>query len=382
MKRYDGHLLSPDPHITVLGSCKVGNFVVTLPLLQILRRRYPKATIDFWGSEVTRDFEVALCSGVEPLLNWRISWDQPGLDTFQQLAAAALERGQPELLINCDGFNPVAKVLASWLRPHWVAGGTLTVNGRNALPWGEHPYQRFLGESDWDSPAFLDRHSARFRSNYIAELLCRMAYLDPRPEELEEIKLPWAQPCFEVPPLLIHCTTTRAAKIWPFIHWRRVMSWCKEHDIKVGLIGAPPSRQAEEYHAGTEEDALVSEFCESRGGTLKDLRGRTSLIELAGACHAAKAMVSVDAGPLHIAAAAQLPSLAIVGNDINGIGASPIRLWMPRSQQVARTVSSASCTRCTDARFSNNECLADRHDCMEGVEPEQVTKWLSEQFTR
>lgn len=380
MQRYDGHPLSSDPHITVLGSCKVGNFVATLPLLHSLRRRHPTATIDFWGSEVTRDFEVALCSGEKPLINWRTSWDQTRPDTFQHLAAEATKRGRPELLINCDGFNPLTQVLSSWLRPDWVAGGALTANGRQMLPWGDHVYQSFLNENDWDSPDFLVRHAGHFRSNYIAELLCRMAYLDPTPEELEQIKLPWAQPNFEVPPLLIHCTTTRAAKIWPFSHWREVLSWCTAQGVRVGLTGAPPKNQADEYHSQGGEEVLLNEFGEANKGILTDLRGRTSLIELAGACRTAKAMVSVDAGPLHIAAALQLPTLAVVGNDRDGVGASPIRLWMPRAQQVARTISTATCPECTKARFSNNKCLTNNHYCMEGVEPKQVTTWLGKHF--
>ena len=76
VKRYDGRDLGSKPHIVVLGSCKVGNFVVTLPMLRILRRRYPNAKIDFWGTEATRDFEEALCGEGKPL-NWRISWDKP-----------------------------------------------------------------------------------------------------------------------------------------------------------------------------------------------------------------------------------------------------------------------------------------------------------------
>ena len=56
--------------------CKLGNFVASLPLLHLLRRRYPEAQIDFWGSEATADFERALCGNGQPL-DWRISWDQP-----------------------------------------------------------------------------------------------------------------------------------------------------------------------------------------------------------------------------------------------------------------------------------------------------------------
>ena len=60
------------PHIVVLGSCKVGNFVVSTPVLRGLRARFADAAIGFIGSEVTADFERAL-----PGLDWRCSWDDP-----------------------------------------------------------------------------------------------------------------------------------------------------------------------------------------------------------------------------------------------------------------------------------------------------------------
>lgn len=371
VQRYDGRPLGAAPHLAVLGSCKVGNFVVTIPLLRALRRRYPDAKLDFWGSEATRDFEEALVA--EGLLSWRTSWDLADAGHFQTLAAAAAERGAPELLINCDGFNPLTQVLASWLRPTWVAGGALSANGRRELPWGEHPYQRFLADPDWDAPAFVERYGGLFASNYIAELLCRLAFVEPTAQELQQIDLPWVEPPFAVPQVLIHCTTTRAAKIWPFGRWAAVLRWCAERGISVGLVGAPPARQAAEYHAGGGEEQLLTEC-----PTLIDLRGKTSLIELAGACRSAQAVVSVDAGPLHIAAAVGTPTLAVMGNDAAAVGASPMRLWLPRARQLQRTVSSASCDGCEARRYRNDGCVAERHHCMEGVEPAQVTRWLEQ----
>ena len=388
LQRYDGRDLGAAPHIAVLGSCKVGNFVVTLPLLRALRRRYPGASIDFWGSEATRDFEDTLCQATGPgspaPLNWRVSWDLADAQQFQTLAAAAAERndaaGPIDLLINCDGFNPLTQVLASWLRPAWVAGGALGANGRRELSWGEHPYQRFLADPDWDSPAFLERYGSLFQTNYIAELLCRLAWLEPTEHELQQIELPWVEPPFAVPQVLIHCTTTRAAKIWPFECWAAVLRWCAGRGINVGLVGAAPARQAAEYHAGDGEEQLLAQFSEAAGGTLIDLRGQTSLIELAGACRAARAVVSVDAGPLHIAAAVGTPVLAVVGNDSTGLGASPVRLWLPRAPQLQRTVSSQSCDGCETRRYRNDTCVAERHHCMEGVGPNQVIDWLEAQL--
>ena len=378
--RYDGRDLGSQPHIAVLGSCKVGNFVVTLPLLRLLRRKYPNAQIDFWGTEATRDFEIALC-GEGQVLNWRISWDNPkrcgdSQGRLQAITAAATQRqrdsGELDLVINCDGFNPLTQTLSSWLEPQWISGSSLKADGRSSLAWGDAAEQRFLKDKDWDSEAFLSRYSETFTSNYIAELLCRMAYLEPTQQDLEDINLPWSDPPFITPPILIHTTTTRAAKVWPMEQWSRVLDWCSDEGYQVGLVGAPPKQQKDEYHAGDGEQKLLEEHA----NTLIDLRGKTSLIELAGACKKARVVVSVDAGPMHVAAAVGTPTLAVVGNDEKAVGASPIRLWEPRSPMVERTVSSTTCTLCSENHFKNDGCIADEHLCMQGVSADQVIDWL------
>ena len=282
------------------------------------------------------------------------------------------EAGPLDLAINCDGFNPLTQTLTSWLEPSWVAGGSLRADGRAQLAWGELPQQRFLADPDWDSPAFLTRYPTQFNSNYIAELLCRMAFLEPNEDDLGKLDLPWEEPPFEVPQLLIHATTTRAAKIWAFQAWEVILHWCDTRSITVGLVGAPPAKQKLDYHAGDGEEQLLS----NHPGTLIDLRGQTNLIQLAGACRKAKAVVSVDAGPMHVAASVGTPTLAVVGNDAEGVGASPIRLWLPRSTNLSRTVSSTSCSLCSENRFRNDDCIADTHHCMQGVDTHQVIRWL------
>ncbi len=368
MQRYGGESLGETPRIVVLGSCKVGNYVKSTPLLRGLRERWSAATVDFLGSGVTADFE-SHC----PWISWRRSWDDPAPDAGLALQQALAERsaavGPVDLAINLDGFNPVTQVLTTWLRPRYVAGGALTANLRRELPWGELPQQRFLADPDWDSEAFLGRYAGVFQSNYIAELFCRLAFIDT---DFEAIELPSADPGFSVPDVLIHCTTARAAKVWPFEHWREVVEACSARGISVGLVGSPPAAQQADYHSEGGEEALLI------ATELIDLRGRTSLIQLAGTCRQAAAVVSVDAGPMHIAAAVGTPTLAIVGNDAAGVGASPIRLWLPRVAVLQRTISSASCSACAENRYRNDGCLVEGHPCMAGVEASQVMDWLAE----
>jgi len=374
LERYSGQALAPSPHIVVLGSCKVGNFVVSTPVLRGLKTRFPDSVIGFLGSELTADFEQAL-----PTIDWRLSWDDPspgaGFRLQQQLADRIQKHGPVQLAVNLDGFNPVTCTLVPWLNPAYVAGGSLSANLRRPLPWGDQPQQRFLADPDWDSIAFQQRYAGIFASNYIAELFCQLAFVadvvDPT-----AIELPVSDPPFAVPDLLIHCTTARAAKVWPFSYWRRVVDFAVGQGWSVGLVGSPPAAQQEAYNAGDGEEALLASTA------VVDLRGRTSLMQLAGAAQRAKAVISVDAGPLHIAAAVGTPTLAIVGNDVDGIGASPMRLWLPRCSNVERTVSTETCRACADNRFRNDACLVDGHPCMASVDPDQVIGWLQNLIPR
>ena len=45
-------------------------------------------------------------------------------------------------------------------------------------------------------------------------------------------------PNFDVPDVLIHCTTARAAKVWSFDNWRTVIDACTSKGLSVGLVGS------------------------------------------------------------------------------------------------------------------------------------------------
>src|SRR6202007_2673686 len=57
MQRFTDQPLGAHPHLAVFGSDKVGNFVLTTPLLRGLKEKYPGATLDFFGGETTSDLE-------------------------------------------------------------------------------------------------------------------------------------------------------------------------------------------------------------------------------------------------------------------------------------------------------------------------------------
>ena len=117
-----------------------------------------------------------------------------------------------------------------------------------------------------------------------------------------------------------------------------VIQWCLDSQMSIGMIGASPKQQEEEYNSGNLEIQLLNHFNNRDTGKIqiKDLRGQTSLLSLAGACEGAKLLVTVDAGPMHVAAATDCQVIVIVGNDDDGEGASPIRLWLPKKENIKK----------------------------------------------
>ena len=102
-------------------------------------------------------------------------------------------------------------------------------------------------------------------------------------------------------------------------------------------------------------------------------------MQLAGACRIAKAVISVDAGPLHIAAAVGTPRMRLSETMLMEL--ELVRsVFDPRCGNVTRSITSESCSICADNRFQNDDCLVEGHPCMEVIQPSEVIKWLDTQF--
>ncbi|MDX2273118.1 MAG: glycosyltransferase family 9 protein [Cyanobacteriota bacterium] len=367
MQRFANQPLRPQPHIAVFSSTKVGNFVVTIPLLRGIKEKYPGCVLDFFGSEITHDFEVH-----SPYIDWCFPLYSKRSDFLEALSNSFKQRveqaGVYDLAINCDEFSELNLVAVTAIRPLYIAGAGLTLDFRGKLHSGDDLTQKMLKDDDWNSPEFLRRYQGLLTSNYIGEIFCRLAYVET---DFFRLELPSQEPDCQVPDILVHITTTRPAKMWRPDYWQVVVAWCEQQGLTVGLIGSAPTLQQSLYHAGSSEEELLAQ------SQMVDLRGKTSLIQLAGILKRAKACVSVDAGPLHIAAAVGCPTIGIFGNDADGDGASPIHLWAPRMEHVYIPTSTHKCRVCVEHKFKNEGCLVEGHPCMAGLSPQSVIAQLA-----
>jgi len=372
MQRFTDQPLGARPHLAVFGSDKVGNFVLTTPLLRGLKEKYSGATLDFFGGETTADLESG-CPYVDA--RFSLYGERPEYlgELHAFVAARRATAGDYDLAINCDEFSELNLVVVAAVAPRYLVGASLAPDFRRKLPPGDDIRDRMLRDRDWNSRAFLDRYSELLRSNYLAEIFCAIAYVAT---DFYRTEVASAPPPFDVPDVLLHMTTTRSAKQWLPEYWRAVIDWCGARALSVGLIGGKPQIERERYHAGDWEEQLLQTT------PLIDLRGETALPQLAGVFAQARAAVVVDAGPMHIAAAVGCPTVCIFGNDADGDGASPINLWAPRAPNAYIVRTPAKCTACVENRFGNEACVVEGHPCMRELRPERVIAALERALIR
>ena len=358
MERFVGQELRARPHVAVLFYDAIGDFVVATPLLRGLRARYPGCTIDYFGGERTRQLEEA-----SPLVDGRFSifGGADGLAALATyLARRRAEAGDYDLAINCDD-HPVQAVVASLLRPRYVVGRCYDAELRSLLPFGAGRVEELWGEN-WASPDLLARYGDVLHSQFIGEILCRLARVTT---DFARTEAPVAEPPFAVPPVLIATGGKRSAKLWPARHWLELLRHCERRGLGVALLGDAPAQQRSRYHSADLEDALLAH------AVLTDLRGALTLPQVCGALQRARACVTIDNGIMHLAAAVGTPTLAL-------FGASPWRVWAPPVSHLQVLLGGEACPLCEQNRFRNEACLRERQVCLESLTPAVVAQRLDE----
>jgi hypothetical protein len=359
MHRFEDQPLGPTPTLVVLGSAKLGNYVVLQPLLRGLRSKYPAARLVYVGSRRTAELEA---------LN-------PWIDEALPLAELAEEAigplrdwrtflaGPVDLVINADGHSPHTVAWVEALAPRFVVGAA-------PLPAGEHPLQRLACDPSWADHDLASRYPGWIGSNSIRELHCRVAFVDT---EFERVELPSLDPPADLPPLLLAVNGERPAKLWPTAHWLALLDRLGrelgQEPGRIGLLGAPPG--ARQGPGEASEAALLA-------AGVRDLRGRLSLPQLIGALAGSSLLVCIDSGPMHLAAAAGCPTLAIFGTDGAGLGASPRSLWAPRSPRLWCSVSPESCDGCLRLGYTNDACVVEGHPCQSAQDVDRIWPLLLE----
>jgi len=108
--------------------------------------------------------------------------------------------------------------------------------------------------------------------------------------------------------IVVHPWTSDDVKQWPVERFRELaLRIVKETDSDVLIVGGPEELQ---------KSAIFNDLDKR----IKNLTGKTTLVELASVLKKSKLLISGDSGPVHLASAVGAPVIALFRNDIPGKG--------------------------------------------------------------
>jgi ADP-heptose:LPS heptosyltransferase len=304
MKRYRGEDLPPNPRIAVIANDALGNFVAATPLLQMLRYKWEPCFIAYYGGTRTRELQESSDLFEQNFLLHGTA--------FRESVADALESPPFNLVVNLEQQS-IARAMAAALSSDdtFVVGPSFNTDGRGDLPYADDAVGWLASDKEWLSESVLSNHPI-LESGFIAEIFCRLCYLEG---PIPTYKVPTADPERPVPDLLLATAASLPEKLWPIEKWRQVISALLEKGHSVGLLGAKPSEQGKHWKGADEEARLFESGVE-------DLRGAWTLPQVVGAIENAKAVLTIDNGILHLAAATGTPTVGLFRHGIH-------RLWAP-----------------------------------------------------
>ncbi|HPN87868.1 MAG TPA: lipopolysaccharide heptosyltransferase II [Candidatus Omnitrophota bacterium] len=139
-------------------------------------------------------------------------------------------------------------------------------------------------------------------------------------------------------------------KNWPLESIARLCDMLAGKNIRVVLTGADKDRQQAQY---------ILSLCKSKPANLV---AKTDIMQLAAVIKRCKCFITPDSAPMHVASAMQVPLVALFGPT------DPNR-HVPPAKKIVIIAKELECAPCY-----NRRCKIFTHACMKSITPEQVFK--------
>jgi heptosyltransferase III len=325
-------VLMPDKHL--------GNLVLALPAIRALRalfhERRGRLLVDSRLGEVT-----GLVWPRHELLHYpnerirRSPWfRKAGL--FVRLVRA-VRSVAPDLVIDLKGGNTTA-ILA------WASGARWRL-GRAGMKmdwWLTHQVQASIHRH------VLESYLAIPRALGAATSELKPIVLPPPPMGLLSGLVVEAGVKPSAPVVCIHPGAGKDYKLWPASHFAAVVDWLGERGLQSVLIGTAKDRRR------------IDEICSQARRPVVDLGERLTVDSLMGLLQTSKLFIGSDSGPMHLAALAGTPIVAI-------FGPSDDRIWHPVSPRAIWLRGPERCDGCP----RQAKCT-ERFKCLTSLQPAMV----------
>jgi lipopolysaccharide heptosyltransferase II len=350
--------------ILVIRLDLIGDLVLSLTLVRVLKRSYPEAEIDLLAlpssaTIASADPDLAMIMPYDPNV-----WRRP-----KALVSLKHWRDAIRLLRQLRGrkYDLAVSVFGTWAGLLALLSGT-----PRRVGFGRESYPGFMTDS------VKGRHwrpgDHKHEVDYCLELARaagahtteedRIPHLSVNPQARKEVELLLEQEGSQAAKPLIACHVSShngQSKRWPLPYWSALLDrLIAEDEAGIVLTGAPNDMP----------------FIEAVTRRMKEkpvvLAGKTSLPQLAALFERSDLLISGDSGPMHIAAA--------VGSSLIAIhGPTDPALSGPVSPRASVLRSPIWCSPCYHAK-GPADCRFYTTQCMKDITPDQVLNAVHERL--
>lgn len=332
--------------IGVWNTAFLGDAVLTLPLLQSLRLRYPEADVDFY-----------VRAGLEPLF-----LPHPALRAVYGYDKRGREGG-------LSGTMRLRGAIASRGYDLWISAHTSARSGFLARSSGAG---MLIGYASAVCGALWYTHRVDRRFTELEEIERLLALLQPLgpgatvawPElALGRAEREAADSFFSGlagPVLGMHPGSVWGTKRWPANYFAEIAVWALREGADVVLFAGP----GEEAVAAQVKDGILQQAGSAAQKRLHDCSGALPLPLLAAYLGRLSCYLTNDSGPMHMAWAQGTPVTALFGPTVGALG------FFPRGEGSTVFEVPEPCRPC--GLHGPALCPLGHHHCMTRISPEAV----------
>jgi len=336
-------------NVLILQTSFIGDTVLTLPLIAELRRRFPIGKLSLICQPSCRDLLQD-----HPALDQIIVDDKNHADRgIGGMYRKAQALAQQQFTLALTPHKSLRSALLLYLAriPQRVgfaqSRGWFLFHRRVARDPARHDIERNLSLLNAFGIAVEDCQRA-------LELPVTPALQAQVDEKLRELGVGTDKPIIGVNP----------GSVWPTKRWSvegfgEIISQLKQKlDCRIVLFGGP------------EDVPVVNQVLAAGGGAATSLAGKLTLRELPAAIRRCRVFVTNDSGPMHIAVAARLPTVAIFCATTRELG------FYPYTKHAVVVERSLSCRPCTS--HGGRRCPLGSEACSRLIAPARVVSAVEE----
>ena len=302
--------------ILIIKPSALGDIVQALPVLTGLRRRWPAAQIDWIVNDSLREILEGHPALTKTILYPRKRWNSPARIPEMWRWGRRLRGEHYDMTIDLQGLMRSALMT-------WAAASPRRLGLLSAREGSHAIYNEFIADT---AISAAERYLTCLEHLDIPAqpLDFQLTARAPLPKSLNDF----------LPYIVLHPYSRWRTKLWPWRYYQELIDSMPEHRFVV--VGEGPW------------------FPIDAPGRLIDLRGKLSISTLVTVLDRARAILSTDSGPAHIAGALGRPTLVL-------FGATDWRKTKPSGSHViiqTRAVFCSPCLKRTCWRDTPVECMS------------------------